>query len=112
MRTPKELLEFCEMILSKNNMSKTEFCRKINASPALFNMAEKRNSYFSVETLCNMSTELNIPLDELLNTKFADKSSLPKDIQKMERMLLEIPEQDREMIELNIKNYYNRSRKN
>ena len=72
-------------------------------------MAEKRNSYFSIETLCKISDELNISLDDLLNTKFSCNSEMPYDIREIETMLLAIPEKDREIILLNVKNYYEKS---
>ena len=105
-----EILEYIRESLNARGETIADMCRALNFEPAMFSWWKKKPELSpKVDCLCVIAEYLNVTLNDIVGMKNIET---PKDIQKMERMLLEIPEQDREMIELNIKNYYNRSRKN
>ena len=102
MNTTEQIIKVIEERLEALDMSKAELLRRSGQSQSLFVMALKRGSSFRIESLVEMSKVLNISLPVLLGID----DSLPKDIQFMVDMLMVIPENDRKMIAMNIKNYY------
>lgn len=102
MNTTEQILDVIDERLKEMGMTKAELLRKTNQSASLFVMASKRGSAFRIDSLVAISKALNISLSVLLGID----EGLPKDIQYMVDMLLVIPEKDRKMIALNIKNYY------
>jgi lambda repressor-like predicted transcriptional regulator len=103
MNTIKQLIAICDERLKIMGISRTELLKRAGLSETVFTMALARNSYLKVESLVAISEILGIPLMDLLGLK---EEELPHDIKVMEDMLLKIPEKDRKMIFLNIKNYY------
>ena len=103
MNTVKEILSICDEKMKRIGITRAELLRRIGQSPTLFNMAEKRNSYFNIETFVAISKELEISLPELLGL---ENNNIPEDIKIIEEMLIKLPLKDRKMISLIVKTYY------
>ncbi len=108
MNTIKQVIEICDKRLKELGITRAELLRRANQSPTLFTMALKRNYYFGIESFVSISDALGIPLTDLL---VLEEHTVPEDIKAMEDMLLKIPEEDRKMIALNIRNYYEKALK-
>lgn len=106
MNTIREILKICDKRLETKGITRAELLRRIGQSSTLFNMAEKRNSYFNIETFAGISKELNITIDELLGL---EKMKVPEDIKAIEEMLVKISDRDRKIIGLIVKAYYDES---
>lgn len=102
MNTIKQFMDICDERLTELGMTRAELLRKIGQSRSLFTMALKRNYYINVETIVQISEEIGISVPVLLGIE----DNFPADVRKMIDMLLKIPERDRKMISMNIKNYY------
>lgn len=104
MNTVEQFMQICDQRLKELGITRADLLRRIGQSQSLFIMALKRKTYMGVEALVSISEELKIPISVLLGL---EKRKIPSDIQLMEDMLLKIPERDRQVILLNIKNFYN-----
>lgn len=104
MYTPEELVNFCDKKIKKMGMSKPEFLRSLGLSDTLFIMSAKRSTHIKLETLELIANKLGVTMKELLGLE--DKEPLPEDVDDMLRILLDISEKDRKVIQLNLKNYY------
>lgn len=102
MNTIKQFMDICDERLDEMGMTRAELLRKIGQSRSLFTMALKRNYYINVETIVQISDAIGVSVPVLLGLE----DNLPNDVRRMVDMLLRIPERDRKMISLNIKNYY------
>ena len=102
MNTFKQFMEICDERLKELGMTRAQLLREINQSPSLFTMALKREQYINIESIVQISKILSMPVSILLGIE----ESVPSDIRLMMDMLMKIPERDRKMIALNIKNYY------
>lgn len=104
-----EILDYLRELLQSENKTIADMCRALDMEPAMFSWWKKKPKLSpKVDSLCEIANYLGITLNDIVGMK---EAPLPKDIKEMERMLVAIPEEDREMILLNIKNYYERSRK-
>ena len=102
MNNIKQLMAIVDERLKILGMTRAELLRRAGQSQSVFVMAISRNAPLRLETVDSISKVLGISVSVLLGL---DKK-LPTDIQIMVDMLLKIPERDRKMISLIIKNYY------
>lgn len=105
--TGKEILEFVDLELHKRGKTIGEMSRAFGINQARFSMWKQKTVSPTLETLLLIANYLDITLDELIGVE-KDLPALPDDILSMEKMLIHIKPEDREMILLNIKNYYER----
>ena len=102
MNNIRQFMAVCDERLKEMGITRAELLRRAGQSPSLFVMALKRNSYLRIESIIAISEVIGISVPVLLGIK----ESIPQDIRIMVDMLLKIPERDRKMISLNIRNYY------
>jgi hypothetical protein len=102
MRTPEEVVNFCKQRIRQLKLGQVETLEKAGISTTIFAMSLKRNVYMKVETMNILAQLLNVSVGEMLG---CNNSDLPSDIQEMVDMLLILPEEDRKLISMNIKNY-------
>lgn len=102
MNTIEQFMEICDERIAEMGITRAELLRRAGQSQALFNMALKRNSHLRIENIIAISEVLGISVPILLGIE----ETIPSDIRIMVDMLMKIPERDRKMISLNIKNYY------
>ena len=102
MNNIKQLMAIVDERLKILGMTRAELLRRAGQSQSVFVMAISRNAPLRLETVDSISKVLGISVSVLLGL---DKK-LPTDIQIMVDMLLKIPERDRKMLSLIIKNYY------
>lgn len=106
--TGKEIIEYVESELKLRGATVGEMCRAINMNQARLSMWRQKDVSPTLQTLMAIIGYMNITLDQLIGLDKTE-NAIPEDIVGMERMLLHIPPEDREMIALNIKNYYERA---
>ena len=112
MRSSKSFFNLCDKLIQQKGLTRAELCRKIGISPAAFNMSEKRESYFSIETLCDISDLLNIPLDNLIDTRFARDKELSEEVREIASMLSALSEKEVGAVKILVEYLYtNRSKK-
>lgn len=103
----KEIADYCEQILKERNDTVCNMCSHIGINAAKISMWKKKDCDPRLGTLVAIIQYLGVSLDEFLGIVPPEKRDpIPEDIRNMEKMLLEIPENDRKMIRMNIKNYY------
>lgn len=103
----KEIAEYCEQILKEKNDTVCNMCSHIGINAAKISMWKKKDCDPRLGTLVDIIQYLGVSLDEFLGiAPPEERNPVPKDILEMEKMLLDIPENDRRMIQMNIKNYY------
>lgn len=102
MNTIEQFMKICDERIAEMGITRAELLRRAGQSQALFNMALKRNSHLRIENIIAISEVLGISVPILLGIE----ENIPSDIRIMVDMLMKIPERDRRMISLNIKNYY------
>ena len=103
MNTVKEFIEVVDKRLREIGMSRWELSKRAGLSETVFTMALKRETYLRIENIEAISKVLEISIQQLLGLEERD---IPDDIKTIEDLLLKIPERDRKMILLNVKNYY------
>lgn len=106
MRNGSEFVDFLESQLAEINMSPFMMSKLIGISRATMIGWKKFNRLPTVEVIYKISALLKIPVNELVGESEVKKVTYPADIKKMIDMLMEIPEENRKMISMNIKNYY------
>ncbi len=104
-RTSKEIADYCEKLLQSRNDNVSNMCKHIGIPQAKFSMWKQRDFDPRLGTLIDIILYLDISFEDLLDLK-PESEKLPDDIFKMVSMLKHIKENDRKMILLNIKNYY------
>ena len=103
MNTVKEFIEVVDKRLREIGMSRWELSKRAGLSETVFTMALKRETYLRIENIEAIIKVLEISIQQLLGLEERD---IPDDIKTIEDLLLKIPERDRKMILLNVKNYY------
>ncbi len=106
MRNGIEFVDYLESQLAEISMSPFMMSKLIGISRATMIGWKKFNRLPTVEVLFKISELLKIPVNELVDEAEVKKVTYPADIRKMIDMLTEIPEENRKMISMNIKNYY------
>lgn len=102
--TGKEIAEFCEALLRNSGRTIAEMCRMTGMKKEMFSMWKSHPAIIPrMDALLKICNYLGISMDTLIGI---EKKMLPYDIEAMVNMLVEIPENDRRMILMNIKNYY------
>ena len=105
-RTSDELVKYIETILARKGDSAYHMCQTIGVSIGKYVM-QKRNKYDPrIGMLIDIVQYLGISFDELIGLKESEQEILPHDIAEMVFMLKHIPEKDRKLISMNIKNSY------
>lgn len=103
----KEIAEYCEQLLKEKNDNIGNMCSKIGVNAAKIAMWKKKDCDPRLGTVVAIVQYLGISFDEFLGIVPPEqRDPVPVDIREMEKMLLKIPENDRKMIQMNIKNYY------
>ena len=103
----KEIAEHCEQLLKEKNDNIGNMCSQIGINAAKIAMWKRKDCDPRLGTLIAIIYYLGISFDEFLGiAPPEERDPVPADIREMEKMLLKIPENDRKMIQMNIKNYY------
>lgn len=99
----KEFIDYCDERIKQLGTTKTEFLRNIGLSETLFIMSLKRGTFPKVENIDLIAKSLGVSMERILGL---DNHTVPDDIMDMENMLMKIPESQRKILAMNIKNIY------
>ena len=99
----KEFIDYCDERIKLLGTTKTEFLRNIGLSETLFIMSLKRGTFPKLENIDLIAKSLGVSVERVLGL---DNHAIPEDIKDMENMLIKIPESQRKILEMNIKNIY------
>ncbi len=102
--TGSQILKYYEQVLKKEGKSMADFSKSSGIKLPTFSWWKTHEDLSpKIDIVYKMAEFAGISLNEIVGM---DESVLPEDIKRMEKMLISIPAQERLMISMNIKNYY------